>query len=244
MKDEGTFMDISHCRMMFFIAATLVAGAGSAHATLSLDYTIGSSNPDASIYYTPVTGSGGDASLHASNIAVTQITGIETSQNSGPAKALTVSGGVLSITTGSFTGKDESSDMWKFGGGTITVTGGILPLSIANGSTLLSGIFTSASVTELPLTGLLKFDIVGATFAGTDHPDIYRYFGIPVNSSSSDGLNLSFMANAGTLTHGFSSITIAGGTVADVPSPTPIPATACLLGSGLMGLFGIRRKNR
>jgi hypothetical protein len=218
------------------VAGSLFMAAGNAHATLSLDYTLDSSSPLATVYYNPTQ----DLFLHGSEIGVTKITGIETTQNAGAMNALSINGGTLNFVTGAFTGK--TGNMWNFaGGGLISVVGGIAPLSIAYGSTLLSGSFTSAMVIEMPLYGQLKFDIVGATFNDIDHQQIYNYFNIPAGTSSAEGMNLSFIA-IGTVKDGFTSTSIASGNIVDVPTPTPIPAAAWLLGSGLLGLGGIRRK--
>ena len=220
--------------------ATLTAGAGAAHAAMSLDYALDSSNPLASIYYNPLQ----DGMLHGSNIAVTNITGIDTTLNTGPGNALSISSGALNFITGAFSKKTigQNFNIWEFnGGGSISVTGGISQLSIASGSTLLNGSFSSATVTEFPLLGQLKFDIVGAAFNDVDHQLIYNHFNIPTDFASSEGMNLSFIAN-GAANGGFASSSIASGNIVDVPTPTPLPAAAWLLGSGLMGLVGIRRK--
>jgi len=235
-------------RFRNYITSVLVAGslfmaAGNAHATLSLDYTLDSSNPQATVYYNPTQ----DLYLHGSNIGVTKITGIETTQNAGATNALSINGGALNFVSGAFSGK--TGNTWNFaGGGSISVVGGIAPLSIANASTLLSGSFTSVMVTELSFPGQLKFDIVGATFNDADHQSIYNYFNIPAGSVSTEGMNLSFIAN-GTVNGGFESTSLAGGNILDLPTlnvqpptTTPIPAAAWLLGSGLLGLVGVRRR--
>ena len=223
------------------MVATLVGGSllvsvSSAHATLYLDYALDSSNPQGSISYNPTL----SPDLFGSNLAVTTITGNNTTQNAGTANALSISGGALSFTTGAYTGQTGNTLSFA-GGGTLSMTGAIGQLSIGSGSPLLTGTFTSVTVTEIPLTSQLKIDIVGAAFNSVDHQLIYSYFGIPADSTSIDALNLSFIAN-GTVNGGFISDSIGSGDLLDFP--TPIPAAAWLLGSGLMGLVGIRRKGK
>jgi hypothetical protein len=243
-KIEEKSMDKSlNGKLRVFVVSALMAGSlfavtSSAHATLSLNYTLDSSNPQASVFYNPAL----DLYLHGKSIGVSTISGTETAQNAGNSNALSISGGALNFVTGAFTG--QTGNTWNFaGGGSISVTGGIVPLSLANGSNLLSGTFTSATVTELPLFGQLKFDIVGATFNDAEHQMIYNYFGIPANSSSAEGMNLSFLAT-GMANGGFASTSIASGSIVDVPTPTPVPAAAWLLGSGLFGLVGMKKRKQ
>jgi hypothetical protein len=243
-----------------FIVAALVGGlllsfVGNASAalspnispntspnTLSLDYTLDSSNdPQASIYYNPT-----DGCLYGSNIAVTAITGIGTTQTNQ--NSLAVTGGLLNFVTGPLTG--TAGNTWNFAqGGSITVTGGIAPLSITNASTpLLSGAFNSVSVTQMPLNGQLVFAMVGGTFSAVGTQSIYNYFNMPSGSSSTDGINLSFLATSGITNNSLNSQSIASGNIVNVPltgpltdpPTTPIPAAAWLFGSGLMGLAGLR----
>jgi hypothetical protein len=230
------------------IVAALVGGlllsfVGNASATLSLDYTLGLSNgPPASIYYNPA-----DLCLHGNNIAVTSITGIGTT----PANSQTITGGFLDFVSGPFTG--ITGNTWNFSqGGSITVTGGIAPLSITNLSTsLLSGAFDSVFVTQMPLYGQLTFAIAGGTFSAVGSQSIYNYFNTPTGSTSGNGLNLSFIASPGIASNSFISNSINGGNIVNVldtvplgggPLTTPIPAAAWLLGSGLLGLAGLRSR--
>jgi len=216
-------------------AATLIYGAGAAHAALSINYAV-TGGPASSIVYDPSV----DAFLHGNYLTVTGVTGTDTQQNAGATLAIT--NGALNFQTGALTGK--SGNMWSFGaGGTITLTGGIsAPLDLQANTTLLQGSFTSASVTALPL-GSYQFDIVGATFGDSDNPQIYQYFGIPANYACNNAMNLSFIGTA-ISGGGFTSTNNFGGVLVDSPVPTPVPAAAWLLGSGLLGLVGIRRREK
>ena len=213
---------------------TLTAGVNAAHAALAIDYTV-TGDSLSSIIYDPSL----DAFLHGNNLTVTGVTGTDTQLNAGV--TLPILNGALNFQTGALT--SATGTTWNFGsGGTITLQGGISAIGLPSNTTLITGSFNSASVTELAL-GTYQFDIVGATFGDSDNPNIYQYFGVPDNSTCTNALNLSFIgtSNAGG---GFTSINNYGGVVVDSPTPTPIPAAAWLFGSGLMGLVGLRRKTR
>lgn len=222
-------------RNLLFVAlfmATLISSPGTGHAALSIDYTLGAGGAG-SIYYN------NNASLNGVNIPVTNITGYNTSLNSGTSLAIT--GGMLNFQTGALT--SQSGNSWTFGaGGTITVVGSAPGIT---GTTLLTGTFSSASVTESPL-GFFQLDIANATFNGLENASIYQYFLGSSSYVSSSGLVVSFIGtNSAT---GFASQSNLGGifsgVIADAPTPTPtpVPAAAWLLGTGLIGLVGIRRK--
>jgi hypothetical protein len=212
-------------------SATLISGVNAANAALSLSYAV-TGGSSSSIVYDPSV----DGLLHGNNLTVTGVTGTDTPLNSGTNH--TIAGGLLNFQTGAFT--SQSQGVWNFGGGgTISLTGGISDMSLPSSSTILTGSFLSATVTELPV-GSFRFDIVGATFGDSDNPAVYSYFGVPAGSTCSNAMSLSFLANSipgGGFTSGNNTI---AGQVVD--SPTPIPAAAWLLGSGLMGLVGIRRR--
>ena len=214
-------------------AVTLISGINAAHAALSISCTV-TGGSSSSIVYDPSV----DAFLHGNNLTVTGVTGTDTQQNAGI--TLPISNGALNFQTGAFTGK--TGNVWNFGsGGTIAMTGGIsAPLNLPANTTLLTGSFISAGVTELSL-GSYQFDIVGATFGGSDNSNIYQYFGVPANSTCSNALNLSFIGAANT-GGGFTSINNFGGIMVDTLIPTPIPAAAWLLGSGLLGHYRHQEK--
>lgn len=229
-KISGTLRNLMVATL---VGGSLLVGVSSAHAQLSMDYALGTSGSP-SISYDPSVGY-----VTGSNIAVTTITGNETTQNSG--NPLSISGGALNFQTGMYT--TTSGNTLNFGsGGNLSVIGGITPLNIGAGSTLLSGTFSSAEVSQYQV-GILRFDFLGATLSTTDLPLIYSYFGITATSGSVAGLDLTFFAS-GTIDGGFTSNGINSGSITDVPTPTPIPAAAWLLGSGLMGLVGLRRKGK
>lgn len=214
------------------IAVTLISLTGAAHAALSISYSV-SGDTSSSIAYDP----SGEVPLYGNNLTVTSVTGNDTILN--PGITLPITDGLLNFQTGALTG--QTGNVWNFGSaGTVSLQGGISALGLPASTTLLSGSFQSASVTVLPL-GSYQFDIVGASFGGTENQNIYNFFGIPADSTYASALNLSFIGtpNAGG---GFISSNNFGGVVVDTQTPTPIPAAAWLFGSGLFGLIGIKRK--
>lgn len=193
------------------VGGSLLIGVSNAQATLSLDYALGTSGSP-SISYDPSVGY-----VTASNIAVTTITGNETTQNSG--NPLTISSGALNFQTGMYS--STSGNTLNFNsGGNLSIIGGISTLGIGAGSTLLSGTFQQAEVSQYS-TGVLQFDFLGSTLSTTDLPLIYSYFGITATSGSVAGLDLTFFAS-GTIDGGFTSNGINSGSITDVPTPTPI----------------------
>lgn len=223
------------------ISATMVSLPGAANAAISIDYSISGTQPsDASVFYNPNV----DPALHGVNLSVTGVRGNDTSGHNG--ETLTITSGKLNFQTGSLTG--QSGNTLTFGTpGFFSLTGGIAALGLSDSTTLVTGHFTSASVTFFDLYGNFKFDIVGAGLEDSDNKNIYSYFGVSEDFTCTNALALSFTANH--VNGGFTSSTITGGALVDSPvpattsTPTPIPAAAWLLGSGLLGLLGIKRKN-
>ncbi|MFA7061815.1 MAG: VPLPA-CTERM sorting domain-containing protein [Pedobacter sp.] len=233
---------MNHSRTLMFktllfgalLTATMVSLPGAANAAISIDYSISGNQPsDASIYYNPNV----DTTLHGVNLSVTGVRGNGTSGHSG--ETLAITSGKLNFQTGSFT--SQSGNTLNFGTpGSFTLTGGIAALGLSDPTILVTGHFTSASVTSIDLVGNFKFDIVGAGLEDSDNKNIYSYFGVSDDFTCTNALALSFTANH--VNGGFTSSTITGGILVDSPTPTPIPAAAWLLGSGLMGLVGVRRR--
>jgi hypothetical protein len=224
------------------IAATLLFACATvmtapAHASLYLDYQLAGNQSSGSVYYNPAA----DGALHGANIAVLSLYGNETPLHAGISKDIQT--GLLNFTTGGLSGTPTTignTTVWNFGTpGTITLTGGISSMGIALGSTLLTGAFTSATATQFDY-GNFKFDLLFTSFGGADNQTINNYFGL-LPGTNPDTMSMTFYANAIT-GGGFGSTNIVGGNITDNPTPTPIPAAAWLLGSGLMGLLGVRRK--
>jgi len=222
--------------MATLFAAALISSARSAHAALSIEYTIfNTQTENVSVYYDPL----GDNTLHGTNLSVAGVKGNDTTLHSN--ETLPITAGNLTFQTGALT--SHTGNTYYFATpGSFTITGGIPALGLTNATSLVVGRFTSASVTYFPLYGNYQFDIVGAGLQDSDNKQIYSYFGIPAGSTFSNAFTLAFVASARN--GGFTSTNITGGTLIGSPVPTPIPAAFWLMGSGLLGVMGIKRKKR
>ncbi|MGD0883741.1 MAG: VPLPA-CTERM sorting domain-containing protein [Thermodesulfovibrionales bacterium] len=222
--------------------ATLISSTGAANADMSIVYDTGTSG---SVAISSATMS----NFTGSNIALADVYGLATPQNAGVGSALPITNGVLNFSSGALTqtGTNQFGQYWYGNsGGQITLQGGIPGIvGVANGSTLLTGSFLNATVQALG-SGSYQFTIAGAQLAATDNQSVYNYYGIPMGDVSSNDMNLTFTASTNN-TGGFTSLNIINGSVIDTPmmaqsTSTPIPAAVWLLGSGLMGLVGIRSR--
>ncbi len=221
------------------LALLLVAGNVYATPSTYIDMDISSTQPSASLSFDGNVG----ASLLGSNIAIDFLEGYGMPQNNNTQVAL--QNAVLNFTSGALTNTTVNNGIttWYFGsGGSINITGGSTTLGISAGSTLLTGQFSQSTVTELP-NGVFTFAIVGSTFSDTKNPLIYAYFN-QTDYGCTSGMNFSFLPGPSS-GNAIQSNQVLSGDIVNVPnSPTPIPAAAWLLGSGLMGLFGLRRKEK
>jgi hypothetical protein len=218
------------------LSLALLLAAGTANADMYIDMNIGSPQPNnASVSFDGVNSD----PLIGSNISVAYLLGNETPSNSNTQIAL--QNAVLNFSTGAFV--SLTGNTWTFGpGGTISVTGGSSIMGISPSSTLLTGSFNQATVTNLG-SGMYQFDIAGGTFSDTKNNLIYSYLGLPLNTVCFGGLNLSFTPNINTTGDAIQSVNVLSGDIYNTPTPTtPIPAAAWLFGSGLMGLLGLKRR--
>jgi hypothetical protein len=188
--------------------------------------------------------------LVGSSIPVFSITGLHTPANSGVTLFLPTNA-LLGFTTGNFTG--FTGEEWLFGGGgSISVIGAIpaqtpvggTPFG-GSGATLLSGQFAGTEDVDQAqgVAGPTNFYITGASFFDQKDAALLAYYGLSFfNGLDINGnLNISFNASGQTPPNAFSSTQVLSG---DVVNMVPIPPSALLLGSGLLGLVGLgwRRK--
>lgn len=216
--------------LVFALCGILTLSAQAAY----LDFQITPIHPlTASISY-----AGGNNPLVAQDLNVSAVIGVGLPGN------LIIVGGDLDFTTGNLTGSNATQ--WFFGSNpdllAITLRGAIPALGINDPSTiLLSGSFASASVTDV----FGDFNIAGGLFQDTKNPCLVEYFFGQNPPPSFDGfINVGFTA-AGVPPGSFFTADREAVGSGDLQNyPVPLPPTALLLGSGLLGLlgFGLRRK--
>jgi hypothetical protein len=118
--------------------------------------------------------------------------------------------------------------------GVISIVGGVTGTGIASDTTLLSGTITNFNVTPYGSSILISA-------SGYDIKDgnLLKYFGI---DESTNFTFLSFLIGIDTVTNsnGINSYYVNSVDISN--TATPIPGAIWLLGSGLVGLVGIRRR--
>ena len=150
------------------------------------------------------------AELVGSGITIASIVGgLGTADTATPANNGVVAacvGCVLSFATGSLTA--SSSTQWFFdSGGTIQLVGEVAAAGISAGTTLFSGTWSSASVTQIGDS----FNIAGGIFSSSTDATLAAFFGLPDGGLQWTGaLNLSLLA-AGSPPDAFASSALGSG---------------------------------
>lgn len=223
------------------VALIFLLFASSAMASYVIDFSI---VPDSSD--TGMISYDGTNGLVGSNIDVDQVSLL----GGGPVHSLT--NGILNFNTGDLISYNPSGSIgreWTFGGGGfITITADV---DGQTGVVLLDGEWISAKVIELNSAGDLKLEVAVGGFTDEKNkwllyelglldydPSCYDQFKGPFSGS----LNLSFTIIDTDLSETFESCVIGSGDIHN--TPVPIPGAVWLLGSGIIGLIGVRRKFR
>jgi hypothetical protein len=177
-------------------------------------------------------GAGGPAV--GTGIQFVNIVGVDTPLNSGVVLACV--GCLLDFTTGSNTLEGPPQYTWA-GGGSFVLTGDVPALGLDD-AVLLAGTFT-----ETPnLPGLVSGDSSGLFLAiGTDtkHAELAGFYGVGPTDWAFANTEIAL----GTFTLGAEGAFSAIPNQADlINAAVPEPATLLLLGGGLLGLMGLKRR--
>lgn len=228
--------------VLSFMVALSAALAISGQAGMVIDFDV--LGPNGSITFA----GGTNNPLIGTDIPIDWVAGLRTPMHSSP-PSYPITGGLLNFKTGNFAayyGPPAQSFLqptWAFyGGGELTITGtvwdGLIP--VAQDALVFNGYFQSASVQATNDV----FMIAMAIFTDSKNADLLAFFGVPwaIGQPLPGLLNLSFMGS-GSGGGAITSSSIVSGDVAN-SIPIPAPATLLLLGSGLLGLVGLRYRRR
>ena len=126
--------------------------------------------------------------------------------------------------------------------GFITLQGGIASLNMSGGTTLLSGSFGAARVTETaPVRGNSLGYAAGSNFTANKTDALLASLGIP-RQTVDDNFNPGFAASFSSVPNAFAGTRVPSGNI--LHRIAPFSSTLMLLGSGLMGLVGLRYRRR
>jgi hypothetical protein len=206
--------------VLFVIAISVVLSfsPGPARAAPYLAFGMDANHPPtASISY-----AGGAAPLIGVDISVDGVTGINTPLNNGATLPFV---GALNFATGPFIGSDSTH--WVFnGGGSINLT--------ADSITVLGGTFSIAAVENKGGDSQVAFGV----FSDEKWGPLTDFYGLP--TTDYQGLFYLNFSAEGSPPDSFRSLAVLDGVI--VNTPVPEPTTMILIGSGLIGLVGLRRK--
>jgi len=218
------------CFLLALVMGFVAALSFPAQAYDIIDFDIPHSNPGASIAYG---GLGGP--VVGADIAIPELV-LETVLGGVIQGPYPVNGGVLAFTSGNLSSTVDSL-VWIFGPnsspGSITIYGGVPALGIANGTLLLSGTVTDA----VAVSG----GQVDVNCTDTKNTLLLSKLGYPPQTSIGRVALEGAMSPTGVVPPaGFSLIGVySSGMSNDVV--VPLSPSILLLGTGLVGLLGLRR---
>lgn len=236
-------------RRRTFQVLTLALGVGLALPAQAyfLDFTVSPINPGVFIAYAGSYPS--ELSPVESNLKVIDVslTGDLTRQFS---PINTLHNRILHLQTGPlvdyFSNVPSATPIWIFGGispqSSITLQGGIPSRNMSDGTTLLSGSFGTAGVMEPGPAGANSFFYVaGSNFKDNKNDGLPAYLGI-FRQTATGNCNPVLAASFASAPGAFTSTTVPSGNILN--RLAPFSSTLLLLGSGLMGLAGLRYRRR
>ena len=146
----------------------------------------------------------------------------------------------------SFSNVCSASYAGMFGGvspqGSITLQSLISCLNMPEGTTRLSGSLTTENVTEpAPISEDRRFYVAGSHFSGNKNDSLLTYFGIYPQAGNGN-FDPDCAASFGLFPGAFTSTMVPSGNILN--HRAPFSSTLLLLGSGLMGLVGLRYRRR
>ena len=135
---------------------------------------------------------------------------------------------------------------WMHGGpspqGSITLQDGISSRNMAGGATLLSGSFGTANVTEpAPVRENSFFSVAGSNFMDNKNDAWLAALGFH-HQTANGNFDPGFAASFASVPSAFTGIMVPRGNILN--HFAPFSSTLLLLGSGLMGLVGLRYRRR
>ena len=231
------------------LALTLALGVGlpSPAQAYLLDFTVASINPGVLISYAG--GCPSEPPVVGSNLTVVDVSRMgDLKRQLSP--TITPPNKILNFQTGPlvdyFSNVPSATSVWMFGGtspqGSLTLQGGISSLNMSDDTTLVSGSFGTASVTEpAPVRGNSFFYVAGSNF--TDNKDDALLASLGFHRQTANGnFDPGFAASFASAPGAFTGTMVPSGNILN--HLAPFSSTLMLLGSGLMGLVGLRYRRR